>query len=85
MFRLYQARAIVAALPDGFSLQNLMLPRGFPRCRDRDDQHFLALAHHSKADALVSKDKDLLKLKRRAAKFGVRILSLPDLAAVQLV
>ncbi|MEP7245035.1 MAG: putative toxin-antitoxin system toxin component, PIN family, partial [Gammaproteobacteria bacterium] len=80
VFNLYRARTLVVAPPDGFSLQNLMLPSGFPRCRDRDDQHFLALAHHAKADALVSKDKDLLKLKRRAGKFGVKVLSVPQLA-----
>jgi len=82
VFNLYRAQTLVAALPEGFSLHNLMLPPGFPRCRDRDDQHFLALAHHAKVDALVSKDKDLLKLKRRAGKFGVKILSVPQLAEV---
>jgi predicted nucleic acid-binding protein len=56
-----------------------MLPPGFPRCRDPDDDHFLALAHHAAADALVSKDRAVLKLRRRARKFGVRILDVRQL------
>ena len=50
------------------------LPPGFPRCQDRDDDHFLALTYRAKADALVSKDRAVLKLSKRAQKFGVRIL-----------
>jgi putative PIN family toxin of toxin-antitoxin system len=56
------------------------LPHGFPRCRDRDDDHFIELAYRTKADALVSKDKAVLKLRKRAAKFGVRILDSRQLA-----
>jgi putative PIN family toxin of toxin-antitoxin system len=37
-----------------------------PRCRDRDDQKFLALAHAAKAGALVTRDKALLRLAGRA-------------------
>src|ERR1700712_2247191 len=45
-----------------------------PKCRDRDDQKFLELAHASQADWLVSKDRALLKLARRTARdFGFRI------------
>jgi putative PIN family toxin of toxin-antitoxin system len=45
-----------------------------PKCRDRDDQKFLELAHAAKADWLVSKDRALLKLARRTARdFGFRI------------
>lgn len=36
-----------------------------PRCRDPDDQKFLELAARIAADLLVSKDKALLRLKRR--------------------
>jgi len=75
----YQACATTAVLPDGFALDNLLLPERFPRCRDGDDDHFLALAYHAGADALASKDKAVLKLRKRAAKFGVRILSAPQL------
>jgi putative PIN family toxin of toxin-antitoxin system len=37
-----------------------------PRCRDRDDQKFLALAHAAGAGALVTRDKALLRLAGRA-------------------
>ena len=36
-----------------------------PRCSDPDDQKFLLLASASKADALITRDKALLKLGRR--------------------
>ena len=40
-----------------------------PRCKDRDDQKFLALADAADVAYLVSKDKAVLKLKRRMAKY----------------
>ena len=40
-----------------------------PTCRDQDDQPFLELARDCGADLLVSKDRDLLELRR--AKFGL--------------
>lgn len=40
-----------------------------PRCKDRDDQKFLALADAANVAYLVSKDKAVLKLKRRMAKY----------------
>lgn len=46
-----------------------------PVCRDPDDQKFLELAHMAGADALISKDKALLKLARKTTKAGLfRIL-----------
>jgi putative PIN family toxin of toxin-antitoxin system len=75
----YQASILIPSLPIALSLQSLLLPAGFPRCRDSDDQHFLALAFHSKADALISRDKAVLKSVKRAGKFGVRILDVPQL------
>ena len=38
---------------------------GMPRCSDPDDQKFLELAATSRAQILVSKDRALLKLRRR--------------------
>lgn len=38
-----------------------------PRCRDPDDQKFLALAAAARAVALVSKDRAVLRLRRRCA------------------
>jgi putative PIN family toxin of toxin-antitoxin system len=42
-------------------------PAPVPRCSDPDDQKFLELAAASHARALVSKDRALLKLRRRCA------------------
>lgn len=45
-----------------------------PKCKDRDDQKFLELAHAAGVDWLVSKDRALLKLNRRTTRdFGFRI------------
>ncbi len=41
---------------------------------------FLALAWHSKADAVVSHDKAVLKLARKARKFGFEVLTVPQMA-----
>jgi uncharacterized protein len=79
VFETYRATASIAAVPQGYSPTQLMLPAGFPRCRDPDDDHFLALTHHAAADALVSKDKAVLKLRKRARKFGVTILDVRQL------
>ena len=36
-----------------------------PRCRDPDDQKFLTLAKHARADCLVTRDRELLRLNGR--------------------
>lgn len=47
-----------------------------PVCTDRDDQKFLEIARDAGAEVLVTKDKALLKLARRAAREGLfRILT----------
>jgi putative PIN family toxin of toxin-antitoxin system len=40
-------------------------PKGLPLCRDADDQKFIELAAATDADALVTKDRELLRMKRR--------------------
>ncbi|MEI6736952.1 MAG: putative toxin-antitoxin system toxin component, PIN family [Pseudomonadota bacterium] len=75
IFARYCQYTSVVSLPSGASLQNLMMPAGFPRCRDRDDEHFIALAFHQKADALISRDNAVFGLKSRAEKFGLTILN----------
>lgn len=55
------------------------MPGGFPRCRDRDDEHFIALAYHARADALVSRDNAVFGLKSRAARFGLTILNVQQM------
>jgi putative PIN family toxin of toxin-antitoxin system len=48
--------------------------RPLPKCKDRDDQKFLELAHASQAAWLVSKDRAVLKCARRVARdFAFRI------------
>ena len=82
IFAKYMAQTTLAAVPVGFSTKQLMLPGGFPRCRDRDDEPFLALAFHTKADALASRDNAVFGLKSRAAKFGVTILNVQQVMAM---
>jgi putative PIN family toxin of toxin-antitoxin system len=58
------------------------LPPGFPRCRDSDDDPFLELAWRAGADALVSRDKAVLKLARKARKFGFQVYDVPKMVEV---
>ena len=82
IFNRYCSQTTAFNMPADFSLKNLMLPGGFPRCRDRDDEHFLALAYHANADALVSRDNAVYGLKLRAAKFGMTILNVQQMIAM---
>jgi putative PIN family toxin of toxin-antitoxin system len=75
VFTRYQAQTSLTDVP----LDVAGLPAGFPRCRDPDDDPFIALAWNARADALVSKDKAVLKVARKSRKFGFRILSVPQL------
>jgi putative PIN family toxin of toxin-antitoxin system len=49
-----------------------------PLCSDQDDQKFLELAYDEKADVLITKDKALLKLARKAAKHGLFAILSPE-------
>ncbi len=55
--------AIVEAVPPGL------------RCTDPDDQKFIALSLQTGASSLLSRDRAVLKLARRAAAHGLRIES----------
>jgi putative PIN family toxin of toxin-antitoxin system len=44
---------------------------GLPRCRDQDDQKFLEAALAAAAHFLVTKDRALLDLARRTARFSI--------------
>jgi len=55
----YQALAESAGTVEGDA--------GLPRCSDPDDQKFIELAAAVRAQGLVSKDRALLKLRRRCA------------------
>jgi uncharacterized protein len=76
ILRDYESRTSLITLSD-----SLVLPENFPRCRDPDDQHFLALSYHIGDALLVTKDKEVLRLGRRAAKFGLTILNTSQLLA----
>ncbi len=52
-----------------------------PRCTDPDDQKFLALAQDAAANWLLTRDKALLRLNRRAKAAGFRIGSPADWSA----
>ena len=64
-----------------YSESRAELPEGFPRCRDPDDDPFIQLAWQAGADALVSRDKAVLKLAKRARKFGFQIYDVPKMVA----
>ena len=53
-------------------------------CSDPDDQKFLDLALHARAALLLTKDRALLKLRRRAATVGLAIVR-PDAAVSALL
>lgn len=48
-------------------------PRAPLRCKDPDDQKFIDLAVAEGADWLLTKDRELLKLAKRAARLGVSV------------
>jgi len=78
----YFAHSESVLTPPGFSSDNLLLPKNFPKCRDRDDQFWFAIAYHGKADALISRDQRVLALVDRVATLGVRVLSYAGYTAV---
>jgi predicted nucleic acid-binding protein len=49
-----------------------------PVCTDRDDQKFLEIARDAGAAVLISKDKAVLKLARRAAREGLFHIMAPE-------
>ncbi len=76
----YATPAATAALADGFvqhaTVVECSTVSTHPalRCRDADDQAFLDLAAHTHAPLLLTLDKDLLKLQKRAKTFGLNIV-----------
>jgi putative PIN family toxin of toxin-antitoxin system len=49
------------------TVQSVDVCTGLPRCSDPDDQKFIELAAAVRAQGLVSKDRAVLKLRRRCA------------------
>ena len=62
--QLQQEGVLVAYLPYCETLPEPKTRVKLPRCRDEDDEAFLLLAAASKADALITGDKDLLALSK---------------------
>jgi uncharacterized protein len=52
-----------------------VLPLHAPRCSDPDDQKFIDLAIGVRATWLLTRDRALLKLARRARAYGVAVLT----------
>lgn len=65
---------LIACLDDG----ETPLPVQLPICKDKDDQKFMETAYAANAEALITKDKALLKLARRTAKAGLFKIMLPQ-------
>lgn len=49
-----------------------------PICSDKDDQKFLEIARDAKVDVLITKDKALLKLARKAIQAGLYQIETPE-------
>jgi putative PIN family toxin of toxin-antitoxin system len=60
-----RAACLAACLRMSRRVDRAGTPAGLPSCEDPDDQKFLALAAAAGADALVTKDEALLKLRGR--------------------
>jgi putative PIN family toxin of toxin-antitoxin system len=78
----YCRQTTLAQMPDGFAVDAWRLPENFPRCRDPDDDLFLALAYHTAASALVTRDKVLLKMRKKVRRHGVTILDVQQMIAL---
>lgn len=65
---------IRAAWTDHARMVEPAAPRAPIRCKDPDDQKFIDLAVACSATWLVTKDRELLKLAKRAARLGVAVL-----------
>jgi uncharacterized protein len=70
----YREQTRLVEMPQAFAIGQWQLPKNFPSCRARDDDLFLALAYHAQATALVTRDKALLKMRKRMRKFDMSIL-----------
>lgn len=57
----------------GMPLTTAPLPLTTPQCTDPDDQKFIDLAIHQRVDALLTRDKAVLKLARRLQAHGVMV------------
>lgn len=83
MERVLTYQWIAARLPDIAAIRSVWqrhaclieppAPRAPIRCKDPDDQKFIDLAVAAGANWLLTKDRELLKLAKRAARLGVTV------------
>jgi uncharacterized protein len=78
----YRRQTHSVTVPEGFAVNAWLLPERFPRCRDPDDDLFLALTHHAAANALVTRDKLLLKMRKKVRRHGMTILDVQQMIAL---
>jgi len=70
------ARAAFAAASSLASPIQIDTTPPLPRCRDPDDQMFLEIAAAARADAILSRDAQLLRLHRRMQReYGVAVVA----------
>jgi uncharacterized protein len=80
----YASSEAIAALAQGFAERATLIAHDTVspmRCRDADDQAFLDLAAHTQAALLLTLDRDLLKLRKRAATLRLTIVQPIKIAA----
>ena len=56
-----------------------------PICKDEDDQKFIELAYGSKASWLITRDKDLLKLRKKMLRLKIIVSEPKDWKAHELI
>ncbi len=78
-----RAQAAAAAAYDRVVRQSARAPSCALACRDRDDQKFVDLAIAERAGWLVTRDKALLALARRAARSHALAIVRPDAASLR--
>jgi putative PIN family toxin of toxin-antitoxin system len=61
-------------------IQNQTIEHAPWKCKDQTDQMFLDLAYSCRPAILISKDKQVLKLRKQAARDGVRITADPTIS-----
>lgn len=79
-----QYRALATEMDDSDESDDTPIDIPLPRCRDADDQKFMELAARSRADLLVTRDKELLRLARSRARPAPFAILIPERAILLL-
>ncbi|HYD78397.1 MAG TPA: putative toxin-antitoxin system toxin component, PIN family [Paucimonas sp.] len=72
--------AVIRCLPADAAQTGVKLPL----CKDPDDQKFLEIARDAQAEILITKDKALLKLARKAVRIGLFSILTPEASMLAL-